>query len=107
MLSHWFTNRAYVARVTPERFRTTSAYPGVDRVDVNVFAQKNPEDLTGTLDKGDQPKDANGNVVDLPVPRLRARKAWVDPLTGEIHPAQLLYLTPEVADTLILKEHKS
>jgi hypothetical protein len=89
-------------------YATIQGVRGVDRVDVNLFARKEPENLSKALDKGEQPKDANGNVlVDLPMPRLRARRAWIDPKTGEIHPAQLLYLTPEVADTLILKEQKS
>src|SRR5262249_37018587 len=81
-------------------YATVQGVLGVDRVDVNVFAQKDPEDLTGTLDKGTQPAG-----TDLPGPRRRARKPWVD--DQGIPPAQLLYLTPELADTLILKEHKS
>jgi baseplate J-like protein len=88
-------------------YATIQGVRGVDRVDVNVFARKDPEDLSHGIDKS-QPKDANGNVLsDLPVPRLQASRAWVDTATGEIHPAQLLYLTPDVADTLILTEQKS
>ena len=72
---------------------------GVDLVDVNVFARKNPEDLSGKLDQGNA-------TADLPASRLPAHPDRVDE-DGELQPAQLLYLTPEVADTLILKERKS
>jgi hypothetical protein len=82
-----------------EVYATIQKVRGVDRVDVNLFARKDPEDLTAGLDLGD-PKDPA-----VPAPRLRARLAWVD--AQGIHPAQLLYLTPEVPDTLILKESKS
>ncbi len=45
-------------------------------------------------------------MTDVPAPRLRAEPG-PDRRRGTIQPAQLLYLTPEVADTLILKEKKS
>jgi predicted phage baseplate assembly protein len=80
-------------------YATVQAIPGVDLVDVNLFAQKDPEDLASVLDKGKTPSP------DLPAPRLRARLARVE--KGVVLPAQLLYLTPEVPDTLILKERKS
>jgi predicted phage baseplate assembly protein len=90
-------------------YATIQGVRGVDRADVDIFARKDPDDLQGTLDTGDQPRDAIGKVLrpELPAPRLQARRAWVDPKTGEIHPAELLYLTPDVADTLILTEQKS
>ncbi|HEX6899520.1 MAG TPA: putative baseplate assembly protein [Thermoanaerobaculia bacterium] len=71
-----------------EAFRVMQGVPGVDYVDINVFARRDPDDLSGQLEK--------------PV----ARPARMDP-DGTLRPAQLLYLSPEVADTLILKERKS
>jgi hypothetical protein len=93
--------------VLSEVYRTIQRVSGVDLVDVNLFARKDPEKLTASLDHGQQPKDAEGNVLtQLPAPRLRARLARIDD-QGKIQPAQLLYLTPEVPDTLILKERKT
>ena len=71
-----------------EAYRVLQSVPGVDFVDINVFASRNPEDLSGELE---QP------------PRVRSARVDAD----GIHPAQMLYLSPEVADTLILKERKS
>lgn len=75
-----------------EVYRVIQGVRGVDLVDVNLFARRDPEDLLASLEIGEQ--------------RLRARLARIDD-QGKIQPAQLLYLTPEVADTLILKERKS
>jgi hypothetical protein len=85
-----------------EVYATIQRVRGIDLVDVNLFARKNPEDLLAPLDLGDPPPPDPA----IPVSRLRARLARVDG-KGVIQPAQLLYLTPEVADTLILKERKS
>lgn len=71
-----------------EAFRVIQSVPGVDYVDINVFARRDPDDLSGQLEE--------------PV----ARPARMDP-DGTLRPAQMLYLSPEVADTLILKERKS
>ncbi|MFL6193738.1 MAG: putative baseplate assembly protein [Thermoanaerobaculia bacterium] len=80
--------------VLSEAYRAIQGVPGVDYVDVDVFTARDPEDILEAADLSDQPKK-----------RLRAflAKAGDD---GTIHPAQLLYLSPEVADTLILKELK-
>ncbi|HKI06190.1 MAG TPA: putative baseplate assembly protein [Thermoanaerobaculia bacterium] len=78
-----------------EVFRTIQGVRGVDYVDVNVLASRDPEVFSAELDLTDQPKK-----------RLPASLARID-TTTEIVPAQLIYLTPEVADTLILKERKS
>lgn len=77
-----------------EVYRTIQGIAGVDYVDVNLFASRDPENLEEELDLVDQPKK-----------RLRADLARIE--GGEILPAQLLYLSPEVPDTLILKERKS
>ncbi|MEP7012886.1 MAG: putative baseplate assembly protein [Acidobacteriota bacterium] len=81
--------------VLSEAYRAIQRVPGVDFVDVNVFTTRDPEDLLAETDLKDQPKK-----------RLRASLAAIDD-DGTIHPAQLLYLSSEVADTLILKELKS
>jgi len=83
-----------------EVYATIQGVLGVDLVDVSLFARKDPEDVSSGLDKG------KPLVEGLPAPRLQAHLAQVDD-KGKIQPAQLLYLTPEVADTLILKERKS
>jgi len=75
-----------------EVYRVIQGVRGVDLVDVNLFARKDPESLLASLEIGEQ--------------RLRADLARSDE-NGAIQPAQILYLTPEVADTLILKERKS
>lgn len=72
-----------------EAYRVMQSVPGVDFLDINVFASRDPEDLSGKLE--------------MP-PRVRPARVDDD---GTIRPAQLLYLSPEVADTLILKERKS
>ncbi|HEV8580967.1 MAG TPA: putative baseplate assembly protein [Thermoanaerobaculia bacterium] len=77
-----------------EVYRAIQGVPGVDYVDVNVFAKRDPEKLEEKLDLKDQPRRR------LPASLARIEK-------GEIQPAQLFYLTPDVADTLILKERKS
>jgi hypothetical protein len=81
--------------VLSEAYRAIQGVPGVDYVDVDVFTTRDPEDLLKETDLEGQPKK-----------RLRASLATIDD-DGTIHPAQLLYLSPEVADTLILKELKS
>jgi hypothetical protein len=81
--------------VLSEAYRAIQSVPGVDYVDVDVFTARDPEDILKATDLEDQPKK-----------RLRASLAKADG-DGTIHPAQLLYLSPEVADTLILKELKS
>jgi Baseplate J-like protein len=80
--------------VLSEVYRTVQGVPGVDYVDVNLFTKRDPESLEEPLDLTNQPRK-----------RLAASLARIE--KGEIKPAQLLYLTPEVADTLILKERKS
>src|SRR6185295_10000618 len=77
-----------------EVYRTMQGVPGVDYVDVNLFTKHDPENLEEPLDLTDQPRK-----------RLPASLARIE--DGKIQPAQLLYLTPAVADTLILKERKS
>ncbi|HEY9422793.1 MAG TPA: putative baseplate assembly protein, partial [Thermoanaerobaculia bacterium] len=72
-----------------EAYRVIQSVPGVDFVDIDTFASRNPEDLSGELE---QP------------PLVRPARVDAD---GAIHPAQLLYLSPEVPETLILKERKS
>jgi len=81
--------------VLSEAYRAIQGVPGVDYVDVDVFTARDSEDILKATDLEDQPKK-----------RLRASLAKADG-DGTIHPAQLLYLSPEVADTLILKELKS
>jgi hypothetical protein len=81
--------------VLSEAYRAIQGVPGVDYVDVDVFTTRDPEDLLAETDLEDQPRK-----------RLRASLATIDD-DGTIHPAQLLYLSAEVADTLILKELKS
>lgn len=71
-----------------EAYRVMQGVPGVDLVDINVFARRDPEDLSGNLEE----------------PQVRPARADDD---GTIHPAQLLYLSPEVPETLVLKERKS
>lgn len=71
-----------------EAYRVMQGVPGVDFVDINTFKSRDPEDLSS----------------DLAEPWARPARADAD---GTIHSAQLLYLSPEVADTLILKELKS
>ncbi|HTG33542.1 MAG TPA: putative baseplate assembly protein [Thermoanaerobaculia bacterium] len=81
--------------VLSEAYRAIQSVPGVDYVDVDVFTTRDPEDLLKETNLEDQPKK-----------RLHASLAKADD-DGMTHPAQLLYLSPEVADTLILKELKS
>ncbi|HEV2843756.1 MAG TPA: putative baseplate assembly protein, partial [Thermoanaerobaculia bacterium] len=71
-----------------EAYRVMQSVPGVDYVDIDVFKRRDPEDLSGDLEEP------------------WARPARVD-ADGTIHAAQLLYLSPEVADTLVLKERTS
>lgn len=71
-----------------EAYRVMQSVPGVDYVDINTFKKRDPEDPAGQLEEP------------------WARPARVDQ-DGTIHAAQLLYLSPEVADTLVLKERKS
>jgi hypothetical protein len=71
-----------------ETYRVIQSVPGVDYADINIFKSRDPEDPAGQLEEP------------------WARPARVDP-DGTIHAAQLLYLSPEVADTLVLKERKS
>lgn len=90
-----------------EVYATIQRVRGIDFLDVTLFASKDPEDLTAPLYEGTPPLDSDGTpLTGVPAPRLRARLAQVDG-KGKIQPAELLYLTPEVADTLILKERKA
>ncbi len=77
-----------------EVYRAIQGVPGVHYADVNLFARRDPENLEEEL-----------ALADPPPSRLPASLAHIE--EGKIQPAQLLYLTPEVADTLILKERKS
>jgi len=89
-----------------EVYRVIQGVRGVELVDVDVFGRTDPESPTGGIDRGNQPKDATGKVrVDLPAARLRALRDRID-AKGDLQPAQLLYLSSEVSDTLVLKERK-
>ena len=80
--------------------RAVHSVPGVDYVDVDVF-----DAVKGTLDKDElkRRKDLKLNN------RLRARAARLEGTGGgrSIRPAELLYLSPAVPDTVILKEIKA
>jgi predicted phage baseplate assembly protein len=84
-----------------EVYRTIQEVRGVDLVDVDVFAAIDPAALPAALSGGGPPLVAAGTE-----PRLPADLARIDG-SGAIQPAQLLCLTPEVRDTLILKERTS
>ena len=76
-----------------EVYQTVQGVRGVDFLDVNFFGKVTP---SVDLEKVEGP----------PEKRLVADLARNDKAKG-ILPAQLLYFTPEVPDTLILKERKS
>lgn len=84
------------------------AVRGVDFVDVDVLWRVDPEalDLSGLVDGG---KTAGRATDPWPVPppeRLLAETARVERCSGRtiLRPAQILYLSPAAADTLILQE---
>lgn len=78
-----------------EVYRVLQGVPGVDFADVDLFDCRDADDLRQVL------------VVDRrPPPRLRADLADFDK-ARRLQPAQLIYLTAEVPDTLILKERRS
>lgn len=78
-------------------YGTIQGVRGVDLADIHVF-----DAVTGSLDSDVLAK----LTTRQPKKRIAAQPARVDPTQG-VQPAQLIYLTPDVADTLILKERKS
>jgi hypothetical protein len=83
-----------------EVYRTVQGLRGVDLADVDVF-----DKVAASVDPEELKEQAGKLAKDQPNKRLRARPARNDKEVG-IRPAQLLYLTPEVPDTLVLKERK-
>jgi len=83
-----------------EVYRTIQGVRGVDLSDVDIF-----DEVTASVDPEELKEQAGKLAKDQPGKRLRARPARNDKELG-IRPAQLLYLTPEVPDTLVLKERK-
>jgi Baseplate J-like protein len=83
-----------------EVYRTVQGVRGVDLADVDIF-----DEVKASVDPKDLKEQAGKLAKDQPNKRLRARPARNDKEVG-IRPAQLLYLTPEVPDTLVLKERK-
>src|SRR5262249_30010403 len=83
-----------------EVYRTIQGVRGVDFADVDVF-----DFVVGSVD----PKTLADQLARLatgqPKDFVAASLARVDP-KGGIDPAQLVYLSPEVPDTLVLKERK-
>ena len=73
---------------------------GVDFADVDVFDQ-----IVGSVDPAVLAKQAHDLAHCQPKACVAARLARVE--AGALRPAQLVYLSPEVPDTLILKELKS
>jgi len=80
--------------------QTIQGVGGVDFVDVDVF-----DTWTG-VDAEELNKLAERLAAGMPKARLQALRARNDRKLG-IRPAQLIYLTPEVPDTLILRERTS
>ncbi len=80
--------------------RAVHGVPGVDYVDVDVF-----DSVKGTLDKDELKKRTNLGLKN----RIQARPAALEEPGGDraIRPAELLYLSPAVPDTVILKEIKA
>lgn len=80
--------------------RAIHGIPGVDFVDVDVF-----DSVKGTLDEGELARRGNLELK----PRIRSRPAGLEG-TGKnrtIRPAGLIYLSPAVPETVILKEIKA
>lgn len=83
-----------------EVYATIQGIRGVDFAEVDLF-----DTVAGSVDADELKKQVAKLGKDQPKPRLPARPAGADE-KGTIEPAQILYLTPEVPDTLILKERK-
>lgn len=83
-----------------EAVRAVQGVPGVDYVDVDVF-----DFVKGTLDK-DELKRRQKLVLKTRIPALPARVEGNDG-ARTIRPAELIYLSPAVPDTVILKELKA
>jgi predicted phage baseplate assembly protein len=73
--------------------------PGVDFVDVDLLGA-----LPGSTDLRDFPALLKTLKSDQPRERMIAELARRDPASGEILPAQLLVLRPDLPETLLLKE---
>jgi predicted phage baseplate assembly protein len=73
--------------------------PGVDFVDVDLLGA-----LPGSTDLRDFPALLKTLESDQPRERMIAELARRDPASGEILPAQLLVLRPDLPETLLLKE---
>jgi hypothetical protein len=89
-----------------ELLSAIQAVPGVDYVDVDKLGALDTDTIVNNLDSLDQV------IAQLPEPRTEPRiiaelarvdRAATDP-DKRILPAQLVYLTPDVSDTLILTE---
>jgi len=80
--------------------RAIHRIPGVDFVDVDVF-----DSVKGTLDKDEFERRKNLKLNT----RIRARPAGLTGTGGDrvIRPAEMIYLSPAVPDTVILKEIKA
>jgi Baseplate J-like protein len=77
--------------------------PGVAYVDVNIFGVVSEAEATSPANL----RAALDHLVATPnqkvKPRIPVNSTWIDD-TGQIHPAQLAYLDPNLPDTLILQE---
>jgi hypothetical protein len=75
---------------------------GVAFADVNILDFANEDKVISLLESKQPPKAVDDNS--LPNPYIRAQAARLE--AGVIKPAELVFLTPNVADTLILNQIK-
>jgi hypothetical protein len=79
-------------------YRTIQGVRGVDLADVDVF-----DGVTGSVDPGELARQAKRLRTEQPRKQVSAHLARVDK-QGVLQPAQVVYLSPDAPDTLILKE---
>ncbi len=84
-----------------EVYAAIQAVRGVALADVHVF-----DALVNSIDPGDLAKQLVELRTRQPRSCVAARLARVDAATGAILPAELVYLSPDVPDTLVLEERQ-